>query len=149
MVFSAIEENMLEVHRLCFSELAGSWIVGITSFANKLTWLLSYLENMKMTVWMLSSLTILQVVISTENSLQVFLAQNSWLNVHIWTNATFDFHVSLADTELVFCPGKDTFPLQAPSPYHTACRSLHTPFLAMPPSKESSWTSFTHNTTVK
>ena len=83
--------------------------------------------------------------ISAENSLQVFLAHNSWLNVHIWTNAVFDYHVSLADTEFMFCPGKDTFPLKAPSPSHTACRSLHIPFLAMPPSKESSWTLVTHN----
>lgn len=145
MVFSAIEENILKVHRLSFSEPAGSWIVGITSFANKLTWRLCYLENMKMTVWTLSLLTILQVVISAANSLQVFLAHNSWLNFHMWTNATFDYHVSLADTEFMFCPGKDMFLLKAPSPYHTACRSLHIPFLAMPPSKESSWTLATHN----
>lgn len=124
MVFSAIEENVLKVHRWSFSEPASSWIFGIKVFANKFTWRLFYLENMKMKVWILSLLTILWVVISAENSLQVFLAHNSWLNVHIWTNATFNY-VSLADTELMFCPGKDMFPLKASSPNHTACSSLH------------------------
>lgn len=95
-----------------------------------------YLESMRMTVWMLSLPAILQMVISAKNSLQVCLAHNSWLNFHIWTNAMFDFHICLADTELMFCLDKDTFALKASSLFHSACRSLLTPFFAIhPPSK--------------
>lgn len=82
-----------------------------------------YLENTRMIVWMLSLPTILRMVISARNRLQVFLAHNSWLNFHIWTNTMFDCHICLADTELMFCPDKDTFSQKAPSLYHSASRS--------------------------
>lgn len=75
----------------------------------------------------------------------MFVAHKPWLDFHIWTNTTFDCHICLADTELMFCPDKDTFPLKAPSLYHSACRSLFTPFLAIPPSRGRSWALVTHS----
>lgn len=48
----------------------------------------------------------------------------------------FDCHICLADKEHMFFLDKDTIPLKAPSLYHSACRSLLTPFLAVHPPRK-------------